>query len=242
MDKSFGIEKLHKQQKRADLKKSALFLNLRLFFLFCAKVKYKVKSYYIYQKQSYNAQGIKYLVAVYKAVYYIVGGAVAAAEEHIVIIQQLVCKEGGAAKAEKNGKGYPDIALFHACHSGYGYVKGCKAGNGVGKAGNHVIEAQNGITAVILPCKICAHNRAQQAEDEHEIQCRVLYSALCKGGKGNGDKLNTAQKQRQIIKPRKRILRPHAYYDKLEKLCRIYEYGGNDEHAVFGFFVFIFVF
>lgn len=90
MDKSFGIEKLHKQQKEQILKICSFF-NLRLFFLFCAKVKYKVKSYYIYQKQSYNAQGVKYLVAVYKAVYYIVGGAVSSAEEHIVIIQQLVC-------------------------------------------------------------------------------------------------------------------------------------------------------
>ena len=172
-------------------------------------------------------------MAAHQIVENVVRCAIAPEKEHIVAIGENVGNVCGDAEEEQNAEGDENILFLHAGHAGDQNVQGAEAGNGMGNGGHHIIQTQNRISAVVVTGHIGSQNRAQKAENADKIQRRFLHPALGEGRQRNGDQLNAAQEQRQIVNPIHGCVSPDAEHDDLKQLEAVDEDGGYDHHPVF---------
>ena len=187
----------------------------------------------VQDKQQHHQHGIQHFVAVYQIVEDVIGGAVTGHQEHIIVIQQYIGGIGSYAEAEQNGEGDMNIVLLHAGHAGDQDVQRGKTGNGMGQTGNHIVKRQHGVAAVVLTGTVSTQHRAQNAENAHKIQRSLFQATAGEGGHRNGDQLDTAQEQGQIVQPTHRVCAPEAQQHDLKQLQAVDENGGNDQHSVF---------
>jgi hypothetical protein len=103
----------------------------------------------------------------------------------------------------------------------------------MGQAGNHIVEGQYGIATVVLTCAVGAQHRAKDAENAHKVQGSLLDPALGDGGQGNGNELDTAKKQRQIVKPIHGVVGPETHQNDLKKFKTVDQKSRPDQHPVF---------
>ena len=80
----------------------------------------------------------------------------------------------------------------------------------MGQTGEHIIHGQYRIASIVLGCAISAADSAQQTEDANEIQRSLAEAAVGESGQGNGNQLDAAEEQRQIVQPVPGVLTPET--------------------------------
>ena len=103
----------------------------------------------------------------------------------------------------------------------------------MGDAGDHIVKGQHRVGAVILTGAVSAGNSAQNTEDANEINGCVLDPTLAEGGHGDGDQLDAAKEQGQVIKNGLQTLAAEAENYNLKQLKAVNEDGGPNEDLVF---------
>lgn len=195
----------------------------------------------VYNKQDKHPKGIQHRAAADQVKEDIVGGTVALLEEHIIGIQQKIGGIGDDAEGEDDGKGDGDITLFYARHAGKDDVQGSKTGGGMGDAGKNIGNRQHRVAAIVIPGAVCTHYSSQKPENGHKIQRGFLDSAMTESGQGEGDELDAAQEQGQVVQPAQPAAAECTVNDDLDDFHRVHQDGSHDQHPVFLLNGFVFV-
>ena len=125
------------------------------------------------------------------------------------------------------------FCIFHAGHAGNEDIQRCEAGNGMGDAGHHIVDAQHRVAAVILTGKVHAEYGTQNAEDAHEVQTALLQPTLAQGSHGNGDQLDAAKEKGQHLQECQGIFAADGDDDDFEQLKAVDEQRRPQQHMVF---------
>ena len=129
-------------------------------------------------------------------------------------------------------KGDPNILLFQAGHAAENNIQSGEAGNTVGNGRYHIVKAQHGICSVVIAGANRTQYRAQHTKNADKVQSCLPDSALCEGSQRNGDQLDAAKKQGQIVKPVPGIFAAEAQQNDLEQLKAINQQRRPDQHPV----------
>ena len=191
-----------------------------------------VEDGYVENEQENDGDGVENGAAAQQVIEDIVGGSVALHEEHVVGSQGDVSDVGGDAEAAQDGIGDPGVLLLQATHARKSDVQGSESRDAVRHARGHVVQGQDGVGVVVLTGTYGAQDTAQQAEDQHEVQGGLSQLALGKGGQGDGDELDAAQEQGQVVLPGGGIAASVEHDNDLKDLHDVYEDGRDDEGAV----------
>ena len=191
-----------------------------------------VKCGYVDEEHGDHTDGVEDGVPADEVIEDVVGGSVALHEEHVVGAHGDIAKVGGDTEGAQYGKGDPDVPLLHAGQPRQTDVQGGKARNAVGHARGHVVQGQNRVCVIVLPRPNGAQNGPQKTEYENEIQSGLPQPSLGKGGQGDGDELNTAQKQGKVVLPGGGIVAPIEHDRDLEDLHGIHEDGGDHKGEI----------
>ena len=193
-----------------------------------------VEGGYVDQEQAYHADGVKNGVAAEEVVENIVGSAVALLQEHVVGAQGRVREIRGDTEDSENGVGDGDIAPLHAGLTRQDDVEGGEARDAVGQPRGYVIQREDGVGVIVLSRPNRAEDGAQETEDEDKVQSGFSDPSLGKGRQGNGDELDAAQKQGEVVLPGGGIVAAVAHDGDLGDLDGVHKDGGGDQDPVFG--------
>ena len=187
------------------------------------------------EEQSDDDEGIEHGVAVHQIIEDVVWGAISAHQEHVVVGDGDVGDIGQHAYADHDGTGNGHVLPFHGRHAGDDDVKRSKARDGMSDRRRHIVEGHDGIGSEILPSEIIAHDRAQDAEAEDEIQASLFDPPLGKGRHGDGDELDGAKEKRKIHPPIPGIVLAEAKEDDAEELEGVDDDGGDEQGPILQF-------
>ena len=191
----------------------------------------------IQEEQEDDDQGVEDPVSVDEVIEDVVGSAIAAHEEHVVVGESDVDDVGDDAEGDQNQEGDGDVFLLHAHHAGEGDVNRCEARDGVGDAGIDIIEGENGIGGEVLASAVVAHGSAQDAEDQDEVQAGFLHPSLGESRQRDGDELDAAKEQRQVIEEMSGGVIADGDHDDSQDIEEIDDETRPHQDAVLGFFV-----
>ena len=192
-----------------------------------------VKGGYIDEEHGDHADGVEDGVPADEVIEDVVGGTVALPQEHVVGVQGRVCDESGGAEDGEDGVGDGDVSLLHAGLPRQDDVEGGEARDAVGQARGYVVQGEDGVGVVVLPRADRAQDGAQEAEDEDKIQGGLPHTSFGEGGQGDGDELDAAQEQGEVVVPGGGIITAVAHDGDFGDLNGVHEDGGDDQSPIF---------